>query len=241
MSKPPDETGERRRLVRPPSGGDPAGRSFGTRLKTADKRSLSSQQWLERQLNDPFVKAAHAKGYRSRAAFKFSEIDDRYRLIRRGVRVLDLGCAPGGWLQVAVERGAGMVVGVDLLAVDPIPGAEILQADFTAPGIAERLQTMAGGAPDLVLSDMAPNTSGHRQTDHIRIVGLIEAAVHFALEILPPGGAFLTKAFQGGETADVIRRLKTGFSEVKHVKPKASRVDSSEVYILALGRKRGDA
>jgi len=239
MSKPPEDGGERRRLVRPPTGGDPAGRGFGARMKTADKRSLSSQQWLTRQLNDPFVKAAHAKGYRSRAAFKFSEIDERNHLIRRGARVIDLGCAPGGWLQIAVERGAGVVVGVDLLAVDPIPGAEIVQADFTAPGVADQLIGLAGGPPDLVLSDMAPNTSGHRQTDHIRIVGLIEAAAAFALEALPPGGAFLTKAFQGGETADVIRVLKAGFAEVKHVKPKASRVDSSEVYLLALGRKRG--
>ena len=237
MSGPPDEEG-RRRMVRPPSGGDPAGRGFGTRLKTADKRSLSSQQWLNRQLNDPFVNAAHAKGYRSRAAFKLTEIDDRFHLLKRGARVIDLGCAPGGWLQIAVERGAGAVAGVDLLPVDPVPGAEILKADFTEPWVGERLLGLIGAAPDLVLSDMAPNTSGHRQTDHLRIVGLIEAAADFAVANLRPGGAFVTKAFQGGETAAVIRVLRTSFADVRQVKPKASRADSSEVYLVATDLKR---
>lgn len=232
-----DEEGERKRLVRPPTGGDPAGRGFGARLKTADKRSLSSQQWLNRQINDPFVKAAHAKGYRSRAAFKLTEIDDRFRLIRRGARVIDLGCAPGGWLQVAVERGAAEVAGVDLLHVDPLSPAHILQADFTDPGVGEELVRLIGGPPDLVLSDMAPNSSGHRQTDHIRIVGLVEAAADFAVETLKPGGAFVAKAFQGGETAAIIRILKASFTEVKHVKPKASRADSSELYLVATGRR----
>ena len=225
-------------MVRPPSGGDPAGRGFGARLKTADKRSLSSQQWLNRQLNDPFVKAAHAKGYRSRAAFKLTEIDDRFHLLKRGARVIDLGCAPGGWLQIAVDRGAGAVAGVDLLPVDPVPGAEILKADFTEPWVGPRLADLIGGAPDLVLSDMAPNTSGHRQTDHIRIVGLIEAASDFAIGVLKPGGAFVTKAFQGGEAAGVIRLLKANFAEVRHVKPKASRVDSAEVYLVATHLKQ---
>jgi 23S rRNA (uridine2552-2'-O)-methyltransferase len=226
---------ERRRLVRTPTRGDPAGRGLGDRLKTADKRSLSSQQWLERQLNDPFVKAAKAKGYRSRAAFKLTEIDDRHHLIRRGARVVDLGCAPGGWLQVALERGAGAVVGVDLLAVDPVAGAEILQGDFTDPAMGPRLIERLGGAPDVVLSDMAPNTSGHRQTDHLRIVGLIEAAAEFAAETLKPGGSFVAKAFQGGETAEVIRRLRRDFAEVKNLKPKASRAESSEVYLVGTG------
>lgn len=236
MNEPPDD--ERRRLVRPPSGGDPAGRGMGARLKTADKRSLSSQQWLERQLNDPFVKAAHAAGYRSRAAFKLTEIDDRLRLLRRGVRVIDLGCAPGGWLQVAVERGAAAVVGVDLLPVGPVTGADILQADFTTPGIGEQMVERLGGAPDVVLSDMAPNTSGHRQTDHLRIVGLIEAAADFAIGTLTPGGAFVTKAFQGGETAEVLKVLKAAFAQVRHIKPKASRTDSSELYLAATGFRR---
>ncbi len=230
-----DDNQERRRLVRPPTGGDPAGRGFGARLKTADKRSLSSQQWLSRQLNDPFVKAAHAKGYRSRAAFKLTEIDDKFHLLRRGARVIDLGCAPGGWLQVAVERGAGAVAGVDLLRVDPVSPAHILAADFTHPDIGPKLVGLIGGAPDLILSDMAPNTSGHRQTDHIRIIGLIESAAEFAIANLVPGGAFVAKAFQGGETAEIIRDLKAAFTEVKHVKPKASRADSSELYLVATG------
>ena len=233
-----EDDGERRRLVRPPTAGDAAGRGLGARLKTADKRSLSSQQWLNRQINDPFVKAAHIKGYRSRAAFKLTEIDDRFHLIRRGCRVIDLGCAPGGWLQIAVERGAAEVAGVDLLHVDPVPGTHILEADFTAPGIGEELVRLIGGQPDLVLSDMAPNTSGHRQTDHIRIIGLIEAAADFAIHTLRPGGSFVSKAFQGGEAAGVIRILKAAFTEVKHVKPKASRADSAEVYLVATGLKK---
>lgn len=237
MSQDDDNQGERRRMVRPPTGGDPAGRGFGARLKTADKRSLSSQQWLNRQLNDPFVKAAHAKGYRSRAAFKLTEIDDKFHLLQRGARVIDLGCAPGGWLQVAVERGAGAVAGVDLLRVDPVPPAHILAADFTHPDIGPLLIEKIGGAPDLVMSDMAPNTSGHRQTDHIRIIGLIEAASEFAIANLKPGGAFVTKAFQGGETAAVIKDLRAAFEDVKHVKPKASRVDSAEVYLVATGKR----
>ncbi len=231
-----DEDGEkRRRLVRAPTRGDAAGRGMGQRLKTAEHRSLSSQQWLERQLNDPFVKAAKTKGYRSRAAFKLTEIDDRHHLLRRGTKVVDLGCAPGGWLQVALERGAGAVVGVDLLPVDPVPGATILKADFTDPAVGPALISALGGVPDLVLSDMAPNTSGHRQTDHLRIVGLIEAAVDFAVERLVPGGGLVAKAFQGGETAEVIARLKASFAEVRHVKPKASRAESSEVYLVAKG------
>jgi len=225
----------KRRMVRPPTGGTAAGRGMGTRLKTADLRSMSSQQWLSRQLNDPFVKQAKAMGYRSRAAFKLSEIDDRFHLIRKGVRVLDLGCAPGGWVQLCIERGAGRVVGVDLLRVDPLPPAELVVGDFTAPGMGEYLIRQLGGAPDLVLSDMAPNTSGHRQTDHLRIAGLIEAAATFAVEVLKPGGAFVSKAFQGGETASILKLLKAHFAEVRHVKPKASRAESSELYLVATG------
>jgi 23S rRNA (uridine2552-2'-O)-methyltransferase len=225
----------KRRLVRPPSGGTDEGRGMGARLKTADQRSLSSQQWLNRQLADPFVKQAKAKGYRSRAAFKLTEIDDRFRLIKKGCKVIDLGAAPGGWVQVAIERGAGQVVGIDLLEMDPIPPAELVQGDFTEPGCGEKLAEMLGGPPDLVLSDMAPNTSGHRQTDHLRIVGLIEAAVDFAILNLKPGGAFVSKAFQGGETAHLLKLLKAHFTDVKHVKPKASRAESSEVYLVATG------
>lgn len=210
---------------------------MGARLKTADQRSLSSQQWLNRQLADPFVKQAKAKGYRSRAAFKLIEIDDRFHLIRKGAKVIDLGAAPGGWVQVALERGAGAVVGVDLLEMGPLSPAILVQGDFTEPGQGEALVEILGGAPDLVLSDMAPNTSGHRQTDHLRIVGLIEAAVDFAVQVLKPGGTFVSKAFQGGETAAVLKTLKAHFGEVKHVKPKASRAESSEVYLVATGFK----
>lgn len=224
-------------MVRPPSGGDAAGRGMGQRLKTADKRSLSSQQWLERQLADPYVQRAKAEGWRSRAAFKLIEIDDRFHLIRKGSRIVDLGCAPGGWVQVAMKRGAAAVAGVDLLAVEPIPGAELIQADFTEPGVGERLIDLLGGAPDLVLSDMAHNTTGHRDTDHLKIIALIEMAADFAVQHLKPGGAFVAKTFQGGAVGDVLLALKGRFTEVKHVKPKASRKDSSEVYLVATGFK----
>ena len=213
-------------------------RNLKQRVKTANKRSLSSQKWLERQLNDPYVARAKREGYRSRAAFKLTEIDDRFHLIRKGSRVVDLGCAPGGWLQVALERGATSVAGVDLLPVEPVPGAYILQADFTDPEVGPQLLQALGGPPDIVLSDMAPNTVGHRQTDHLRIVGLIELAAEFAIANLAPGGAFVTKAFQGGEMEAVLARLKATFDTVKHAKPKASRADSSEVFLAAVGRKR---
>lgn len=228
-------------MVRPPSGGDPAGRGLGKRLKTAEGRTLSSQQWLERQLNDPYVQRAKAEGWRSRAAFKLMEIDDRFHLLRRGSRVVDLGCAPGGWVQVALKRGAGTVVGVDLLPVEPIQGATLLQADFTDPGVAEKLLKALGGRPDLVLSDMAHNTTGHKQTDQLKITALIEAAADFACSSLAPGGAFVTKAFQGGTLGGELERLKHDFAEAKFVKPKASRADSSEVYLVATGFRGASA
>ncbi|HEY1448352.1 MAG TPA: RlmE family RNA methyltransferase [Caulobacteraceae bacterium] len=223
-------------MVRAPGGGAPM-RATPERLKTGKARTPSSRAWLERQIADPFAAEARARGYRSRAAFKLIEIDDRFHLIRRGARVIDLGCAPGGWLQVAAERGA-QVVGLDLLATEPLTGATILRGDFTDAGCTERLVAALGGAPDLVLSDMAPNTTGHRQTDHLRIVALIEAAATFAIDSLKPGGAFLAKAFQGGETAEVTTRLKLAFAEVRHLKPKASRAESSELYLLAKGFRR---
>lgn len=232
-----EEPPPRRRMVRPPSGGLEAGRHKPARLKTAYKRTPSQQAWLERQINDPFSAEARAKGYRSRAAFKLSEIDDKLKLIRKGSKVIDLGCAPGGWIQIALERGAGPVVGVDLLPVDPLSPATIIQMDFTDPDCGPRLIELLGGQPDIVLSDMAPNTVGHRETDHIRIVGLIEMAVDFAVSVLKPGGAFVAKAFQGGETAAVIAELKKHFRTVQHIKPKASRADSSEVFLAATGFK----
>jgi 23S rRNA (uridine2552-2'-O)-methyltransferase len=177
-------------------------------------------------------------GYRSRAAFKLTEIDDRFRLLRRDAKVIDLGCAPGGWVQVALQRGAGRVVGVDLLPIDPpLPDAQIVQMDFTDPDCPAKLLDLLGGKPDVVLSDMAPNTVGHKQTDHLRIMNLIELAADFAVEVLKPGGAFVTKAFQGGETAAVIALLKKNFADVRMVKPKASRAESSEVYFVATGFK----
>jgi len=234
MSEPP-----RKRMVRPPTGGTDAGRAGPKRLKTAKERTPSSQAWLERQINDPFVAEAKARGYRSRAAFKLREIDERFHIIGCGARVIDLGCAPGGWLQVALERGAGPVAGVDLLPVAPLRGAQIVEADFTDPACGATLIALVGGPPDLILSDMAPNTTGHRQTDHLRIVGLIEAAVDFALVALKPGGTFVSKAFQGGETSGLLARLKRNFAVVRHVKPKASRAESSELYLLARGFKGG--
>ncbi|HEY8617516.1 RlmE family RNA methyltransferase [Phenylobacterium sp.] len=232
MTEPP-----RKRMVKPPTGGLEAGRAKPARLKTAWKRTPSQQAWLERQINDPFAAKARALGYRSRAAFKLEEIDDRFRFLKPGSRVVDLGLAPGGWTQLAVQRGVTQIVGVDLLPVDPLPPAHILQMDFTDPACAPQLIELLGGAPDVVMSDMAPNTVGHRQTDHLRIVGLIEAAAEFALEVLKPGGTFVAKAFQGGETAQLIGELKRHFGEVRNVKPKASRADSSEVFIVATGFK----
>lgn len=232
MTEPP-----RKRMVRPPSGGSEEGRGKPARLKTAKQRTASSQAWLERQLNDPFAAKARAHGYRSRAAYKLTEIDDRFRLLKPGARVIDLGLAPGGWTQVALERGVTQVVGVDLLPVEALPPAHILQMDFTDPACGPKLMELLGGPPDVVLSDMAPNTVGHRQTDHLRIMGLIQAAADFAVQVLKPGGAFVAKAFQGGETANLINALKQRFSEVRNFKPKASRADSSELYIVATGFK----
>jgi 23S rRNA (uridine2552-2'-O)-methyltransferase len=227
----------RKRMVKPPTGGTEAGRGKPERLKTARQRTPSQQAWLERQLNDPFAAKARAHGYRSRAAYKLIEIDERLNLLKPGARVIDLGLAPGGWTQVALERGVTSIAGVDLLPVGPLPPAHILQMDFTDPACGPRLIELLGGAPDVVLSDMAPNTVGHRQTDHLRIVGLIEAAADFAVEVLKPGGVFVAKAFQGGETAEVIGKLKARFASVKTVKPKASRAESSEIYLVATGFK----
>jgi 23S rRNA (uridine2552-2'-O)-methyltransferase len=209
-------------------------RSLGVRLRSAHGRSTASQKWLERQLNDPYVVAAKDQGYRSRAAFKLIELDDKYRLIRRGSRVLDLGAAPGGWSQVAVQRGAE-VVGLDLLPIDPLPGAVFLQGDFADPEMPARLRARMGGQCDLVLSDMAPNATGHAATDHIRIVALAELAFDFARKMLAPGGAFVTKVFQGGSQRDLLVPMKQAFASVRHAKPPASRKESSELYVVATG------
>lgn len=227
----------KRRMVKLPTGGVEGGRGKPARLKTAMGRTSSQQAWLERQINDPFAAKARALGYRSRAAFKISEIDDKFHFFRKGAKILDLGCAPGGWLQIAQQRGVEKIVGVDLLDVDPLPPAQILKMDFTDPKCPDLLIELLGGQPDVVLSDMAPNTVGHRETDHLRIVALIELAADFAVQVLKPGGAFVAKAFQGGETAEVIGELKQRFAKVQNFKPKASRSDSSEVFLVATGFK----
>ncbi|WP_307437466.1 RlmE family RNA methyltransferase [Labrys monachus] len=216
---------------------------MGVRLKTARGRTHSSQLWLERQLNDPYVVRAKREGYRSRAIYKLLEIEEKARLFKPGQRVLDLGAAPGGWSQLAAERtdavaGRGTVVAIDLLPVDPIPGVDFIQMDFMDDAAPERLKAMLGGPADLVLSDMAANTVGHRATDHLRIVALVEAAAHFAVEVLAPGGAFLAKVFQGGTEGELLALLKRDFTVVKHVKPAASRSGSSEMYVLATGFRR---
>lgn len=210
------------------------------RVKSKNKRSHSSHQWLSRQLNDPYVRKAHAEGYRSRAAFKLVEIDDKHKILKRGARVVDLGAAPGGWSQVAaerigVEKGQGKIVAIDLLEIEPINGVEFAQMDFNDEDAPERLKEMLGGQADVVLSDMAANTIGHRQTDHLKIVALVEMAVDFAREVLAPGGSFVAKVLQGGTEGELLTMLKRDFKTVKHIKPPASRKDSAELYVLATG------
>ena len=210
-------------------------RNLSVKLRTALGRSTQSQKWLVRQLNDPYVRAAKAQGWRSRAAFKLIELDERFGLIRKGARCLDLGAAPGGWSQVLVRRGAAAVVGVDLLPVDPVPGATVIEGDFTDDAMPARLKELLGGKADLVLSDMAPNTTGHTATDHVRIMGLAELALHFALEMLNEDGAFVAKVFQGGSERALLEQLKRHFATVRHAKPPASRKESSELYVVATG------
>ena len=217
----------------------PGGRKLTVNVKTARKRSPASAEWLRRQLNDPYVVAAKQQGWRSRAAFKLLELDDRFHIIQRDARVLDLGAAPGGWTQVAIRRGAGSVVGVDLLPMDPIPGASLLLGDFNDPDMPERLAASLGGKADLLLSDMAPNTTGHAATDHLRIMALAELAAAFAREVLAPGGAFVAKVFQGGSERAMLEALKRDFASVRHAKPPASRKESSELYVVATGFRGG--
>ncbi len=218
---------------------DLSGRMHVT-VKSGGKRKLSSKLWLERQLNDPYVAQARREGYRSRAAYKLVEIDDKYHLLKPGMTVVDLGAAPGGWSQVAAKRvnalsGRGKVVAIDLLEMPEIPGVTFAQLDFLAEDAPEKLIAMMGGRADAVLSDMAANTTGHRKTDQLRIVGLVETAAAFAAEVLNPGGTFVAKVFQSGADADLLAQLKRDFASVRHVKPAASRQDSSERYVLAMG------
>jgi 23S rRNA (uridine2552-2'-O)-methyltransferase len=227
-------------MAQPPRKDVPAPRGLSVSLRTAKKRSTASQAWLSRQLNDPYVAAAKAQGWRSRAAFKLIELNDRYHLLRPGLRVVDLGAAPGGWSQVAVREGA-VVVGMDLLPIEPIGGATFLQGDFNDPDMPARLEALLGGPADLVLSDIAPNTTGHAATDHIRIIALAELALDFAVHVLAPGGAFVAKVFQGGSEKQMLTPMKKQFATVRHAKPPASRRGSSELYVVATGfRGRSD-
>ncbi|MDE2006458.1 MAG: RlmE family RNA methyltransferase [Rhodospirillales bacterium] len=226
-------------MSRPPTPPVPGARALTVTPHGGRGRSVAQQRWLARQLNDPYVRAAQAQGWRSRAAFKLIELDTRFALIAKGARVVDLGAAPGGWTQVALRRGAAAVVGVDLLAIDPIPGARLIQGDFADPEMPARILAALGAAPDLVLSDMAPNTTGHSATDHIRIVALAELAYDFARSVLVPGGAFVAKVFQGGAERDLLVPLKRDFAVVRHAKPPASRKESREVYVVATGFRGG--
>ena len=212
-------------------------RALKVRVKTAGKRSLSSKLWLERQLNDPYVARAKREGYRSRAAFKLTELDDKARVLRKGARVVDLGAAPGGWSQVAAKRVGekGKVVCIDILPMEPVPGVDFAVMDFLDESAPERLKAMLGGEANVVLSDMAANATGHARTDHLKIMALVELAADFAREVLAPGGAFLAKVLQGGTEASLLAGLKRDFASVKHIKPPASRADSAELYLLATG------
>jgi 23S rRNA (uridine2552-2'-O)-methyltransferase len=208
------------------------------RVRTAKGRKVSSTKWLERQLNDPYVKRARAEGYRSRAAYKLIELDDRFGFLKGAERVVDLGVAPGGWTQVVRQRcPKAIVVGIDLLPTDPIDGATLLELDFLAEEAPERLREALGGPADLVISDMAANTVGHPQTDHLRTMALVEAGLEFAAEVLKPGGAFVSKVLAGGADNQLVAELKRRFSAVKHAKPPASRKGSSEWYVVAQGFK----
>ena len=215
-----------------------SGRNPEKRVKTAKKRSESSTRWLQRQLNDPYVKQAKAEGYRSRAAYKLIELDEKFGLIRGSKRVVDLGIAPGGWSQVVRKLAPkATVVGIDLLETEPLEGVTIFQMDFMADAAPAALEQALGGPPDLVLSDMAANTVGHKQTDHLRTMGLVEAGAWFATETLEKGGAFVAKVLAGGTDAELLTLLKKHFKTVKHAKPPASRKGSSEWYVVAQGFK----
>jgi 23S rRNA (uridine2552-2'-O)-methyltransferase len=218
------------------------GRQLTVRVKRARRRKPSSTEWLTRQLNDPYVAEAHRQGYRSRAAFKLQQLDQRFHLLSRGQRVVDLGCAPGGWSQVAAEHvgRTGAVVGVDLSATDSVPGATVIQGDFRDAAVVAEIRAALGGAADLVLSDMAAPATGHAATDHLRVVALAEDAFALAATLLKPGGAFVAKVFQGGAEGDLLAGLKKSFAEVRHAKPAASRAESAETYVVAKGF-RGDA
>lgn len=222
-----------------------AARSLSVKVKTARGRTLSSTRWLQRQLNDPYVQAAQAQGFRSRSAFKLIEMDDKHKFLKKGKTVVDLGAAPGGWCQVSAKRvgsldGSGKVVGIDLQAMEPLTGVTLLQMDFMEDGADIKLRGLLNGLVDIVLSDMAAASTGHRQTDHLRIMDLAETAHDFARSVLAPGGVFLAKVLQGGTENSLLAALKKDFRTVRHVKPNASRKDSAELYVLAEGFRATD-
>lgn len=214
--------------------------NLSVKLKTAKYKKKSSNQWLLRQLNDPYVAEAKRQGYRSRAAFKLIQLDEKYHFLGKGKTIVDLGCAPGGWTQIAVSRnkGSGQVVGIDILETEPIAGAELICQDFTSADAADKLKTLLGGEADIVMSDMAANTTGHQQTDHLRTIGLVEAAYQFAKEVLAEGGIFIAKVFQGGAEGCLLADAKQNFAKVAHFKPAASRKESPETYLVAQGFKK---
>jgi 23S rRNA (uridine2552-2'-O)-methyltransferase len=216
-----------------------ARRELKERLRTARGRPLASQRWLTRQINDPYVHEARKQGYRSRAAFKLIQLDERFRLLKPGMRVLDLGAAPGGWTQVAAARAgsSGAVVAVDILPMAPMAGVTVLELDFLAADAEQKVLDALGGPVDIVLSDMAPSATGHKQTDHLRIMALCEAAADFAVRVLAPGGAFVCKVWQGGTESGLLAGLKRRFAQVRHAKPDASRKESAETYLVATGFK----
>lgn len=234
MSVEEDEKG-RRRWKAPVDARGPAGGRIMAQKEKVRKKTLSksSREWVDRQLRDPYVLRAQEEGYRARAAFKLKEIDEKFKILKRGARVVDLGSAPGGWLQVLMEKGAEKVVGIDLLPVDPINGITIFQADIYEAGMPQKLMDALGDKPTLVLSDMAANTVGHKQTDHIRTVGLAELAAQFAIDNLVKGGSFVAKVFQGGAQGALLEMLKANFEDVRHWKPPSSRAESPETFVIA--------
>ena len=233
-----DENGKRRWKAPVDARTPDGGRTMGQRQHVHKKKlSKSSREWVERQLNDPYVRRAIEAGYRARAAYKLKEIDEKFGILKKGALVIDLGCAPGGWTQVALEKGAARIAGVDLLPVEPIGDAVILQGDIAADGMTDRLVQALGAGPTLVLSDMAADTTGHRQTDHVRTIALAELAGGFAIENLARGGSFIAKVFQGGAQGELLELLKTNFDDVRHWKPPASRAESPESFVIARGFK----
>ncbi len=222
---------------------EPGGRGLTQHLRRDAKRSHSSTLWLTRQLNDPYVAEAKKRGYRSRAAFKLMQLDDKFHFLKPGAKVVDLGAAPGGWLQVAAERvlkeGRGRILGLDLLPIEPLPGIDLLQLDFMAEAAPDRLRALLDGPADIVMTDMAASATGHGPTDHLKIMALAEAAYDFAKDVLKPGGTFLAKVLQGGASGELLAALKRDFASVRHVKPPASRKESAEIYVLAMGFRGG--